>query len=149
MLNNRNCEIFGPYNFWTPLKSNIPDVCNWNCWILFRPVIEVGGHRPTEPPKGYVPVALLLSIITFSLPAPDKLQHFVHLGFNSTLQLINGISGDFQKLFKYFNGTAIITFLSMSLAPSTTLFPNNSALFLKDINLLVFSISALKLVASS
>ena len=36
-------EIFGPYNFWTPVKSNIPDVLNWNgCWTLFGSKIEVG-----------------------------------------------------------------------------------------------------------
>ena len=45
------------------------------------------------------------------LPAADKTHYFVHLSFNSTLQLINGISSDLQKLLKYFNGTTIVAFL--------------------------------------
>ena len=27
--------ISGPYNFLTRIKSNTPDVWNWNCWALF------------------------------------------------------------------------------------------------------------------
>ena len=38
------------------------------------------------------------------------------LSFSSTLQLINGVSSDLQKLLKYFNGTAIVTFFSIPLA---------------------------------
>ena len=36
--------------------------------------------------------------------------------FNSTLQLINGISSYLQKLLKHFNGTAIAAFLKLPLA---------------------------------
>ena len=36
--------------------------------------------------------------LVFSLPVPDKTQCFVHLRFNSTLQLVNVISSDLQKL---------------------------------------------------
>ena len=45
-----------------------------------------------------------------SLPAAGKTQYFVHLSFNSALQLINSISSDLQKLLKYFNDTAIDAF---------------------------------------
>ena len=46
-----------------------------------------------------------------SAPAAEKTQYFVHLSFNSTLQLVNGSSSDLQKLLKYLNGTAIAAFL--------------------------------------
>ena len=36
-------EMSGPCNFWTPIKSIIPDVWNWNCWTLSSLEIEVGG----------------------------------------------------------------------------------------------------------
>ena len=75
-----------------------------------------------------------------SLPAADKTQYFVHLSFNYTLQWINGISNDFQKLLKYFNGTAIATFFRIPLAwfrlGWATVFPNNLAWYLKDLKLL-------------
>ena len=60
-------------------------------------------------------ILLGLSFV-LSLPAADKTQYFVHLSFNSILQLINGISSDLQKLLKYFNGTAIIAFFRILLA---------------------------------
>ena len=28
-------ETSGPFYFWTPIKTNIPDVWNWNCLALF------------------------------------------------------------------------------------------------------------------
>ena len=43
-------------------------------------------------------------------PVGAKTQCFVHLRFNSTLQIVNGISSDLQKLLRYFNGTAIVGF---------------------------------------
>ena len=49
-------------------------------------------------------------LLTLSAPAADKTQYFVRLSFNSTLQLINGISSDLQILIKYFNGTEIMAF---------------------------------------
>ena len=39
----------------------------------------------------------------------DNIQFLYHVNESSTLQLINGISNDLQKLLKYFNGTAIFT----------------------------------------
>ena len=43
-----------------------------------------------------VKIILLESILlTLSAPAADKTQYFVYLSVNSTLQLINEISGDF------------------------------------------------------
>ena len=48
-----------------------------------------------------------------SVPVEAKTQCFVHLSFNSILQLINGISSDFQKLLRYFNGTATVVFLKI------------------------------------
>ena len=40
-IHGKNREIFGPHNFWTPIKSNIPDFWNWNCWTLFGLEIAV------------------------------------------------------------------------------------------------------------
>ena len=102
-----------------------------------------------------VKIILLSSLLSLALsvPATDKTQCSVHLSFNSTLKLINGISSDPQKLLKYFNGTAIIAFFRIQLeafgAGYAAVFPNNLALYLKDLKLLSLTISALKLVPSS
>ena len=45
--------------------------------------------------------------LLFLLPVTEKTQSFVHLSFNSTLQLINDILIDLQKLFRYFNDPEI------------------------------------------
>ena len=97
-----------------------------------------------------VKIILLELASLLSAEAADKTQYFVHLSFNSILQLINGVSCDFQKLLKYFNGTVIVVFLKIPFAPSATVFPNNLSLYSKDLKLLLLlAISALKLVASS
>ena len=62
-------------------------------------------------------------------------KHNNSSSFNSTLQLISGISSDLQKLFTYFNGTAIFVFLKITFSPSATVFPNNLTLNLKDLKL--------------
>ena len=67
----------------------------------------------------------------------DKTHSFVHLSFNSTLQLLNGISNDLQNLLRYFNGTVIVAFFRIPLLPSATVVPNNLALYLKDLKLLL------------
>ena len=58
-----------------------------------------------------------------------------------------------KKLLKYFNGTVIVAFFRIPFAAFeadwATVFPNNLALYLKDLNLLSLAISALKLIASS
>ena len=69
--------------------------------------------------------------------------------FNSTFQLINGISSDFQNLLKYFNSTTIVAFFKILFALLGSVFPNNLVLYLKDLKLLSLAISVLKLVASS
>ena len=91
---------------------------------------------------------LLLSLsLSFLLPTADKTENFVHFSFNSTLQLINCISNDLQKLLKYFNGTAIVAIFKIPLvvlAGWATVFPNNLALHLKDLKISVFAILLLK-----
>ena len=66
-------------------------------------------------------------LLTLSAPAADRTQYFVHLSFGSTLQSINVISSNLQKLLKYFNGTEIVTFLKIPFSPSANLFPNSLA----------------------
>ena len=63
-----------------------------------------------------VEVILLKLTFLLSLPAAHKTKCFVLLSFNSTFQLINGISNDLQKLLKYFNRTEIAAFLKIPLA---------------------------------
>ena len=57
------------------------------------------------------------------------------------MQLINCVSSYLQKVLKDFNGTAIVAFCSIPLAPSATVFSNDLALYVKDLTLLVSSIS--------
>ena len=76
-------------------------------------------------------------------------QYFDHLSFNSTLQLINDISSDLQKLLKYVNGTTVAAFLIIPFAPFAAVFSNSLALYSKNLKLLSLAISALKLVALS
>ena len=74
--------------------------------------------------------------LSFSLPSSDKTQYFFHLSFNSTLQLINCISSDLQKLLMYFNGTAIAASFRMPLSllekAVTQPAPNNNNEILKN-----------------
>ena len=71
------------------------------------------------------------------LPFEAKIQYFVHFIFNSTLQLISGISSDLHKLLWYFNGTAIVVFFDIPLFQSALVFPNNLALYLKDLKSII------------
>ena len=91
-------------------------------------------------------------VLSFSLPRIDETLFFTHLSFNSTLQLINDSSSDLQKLVKYFTNPAIVAFYRLPLAwfkvGWTTGFPNNLALSLKSLNLLVFTTLLSKSVAS-
>ena len=49
----------------------------------------------------------------------------------------------------YLNGTEIFAFFKIQFAPSAAVFSNNLALYLKDLEILLLAIFALKLVASS
>ena len=83
----------------------------------------------------FLTVKIILSalITVLTAPAADKTQYFVHLTFNSKLQLINGISSEFQKLLKYFNSITTVAFLKIPFPPSVTVFPNNVALHSTDL----------------
>ena len=59
-------------------------------------------------------------LLTLSTPAADKTLYLFPLSFSSTLQLINDISNDLQKLLESFNGTAIVAFLKNPSVPSAT-----------------------------
>ena len=62
-------------------------------------------------------IILLELALTLSTSAADKIQYFLHLYFRSTLQLINGISSDLQKLLKHLNGIAIAAFFRILFPP--------------------------------
>ena len=83
-----------------------------------------------------VKMILLETTLSFSTLAEAKTQSFVHQSFNSTLQLIAGISNDLQKLLRCFNDTAIVAVPKIELFPSATLLSNTLALYLKDLKAL-------------
>ena len=62
-----------------------------------------------------VKIILLKLALSLSLTSTDKTQCFLHLRFNSTMQLINGISNDIQKLIRHFTGTVIVAFFRITL----------------------------------
>ena len=66
----------------------------------------------------------------------DNVQFLSHVNESSTLQLINGISNDLQKLLKYFNGTAIFTPFFL---PPFGMVPIRFDLYLKDDELSVLT----------
>ena len=65
------------------------------------------------------------------------------------MKLINDISSDLQKLFKYFNGGPILAFLKIPFPPSHSVFSNELGLYYKDLNLLSLATSTSNIVASS
>ena len=69
---------------------------NFVSWIIKKILLELG--------------------FALSASAVDKTQYFFHLSFNFTLQLINGISRDLQKLRKYFNEAVIVAFFKIPFA---------------------------------
>ena len=77
-----------------------------------------------------------LIINTASPTSVDNTHSFFHVRFNLILQLIKGISNDLKELLKYFNGTTTFT-LVFALLPSRTGLPNNSTLYLKELEVLV------------
>ena len=66
---------------------------------------------------------------------------------------INGISSDLQVLLRYFNDTAIVTFLRISLLLSSagwaSVSSTNLLLYMKDLKATSFAILAINLAASS
>ena len=87
-------------------------------------------------------IILLELALPFSTATEAKTQYFINLSFNSTLQLINDILSDSQKLLKNFNGTGIVVFFRIELFPCVTVFPNNLVLYLEDLKSLVLTIIA-------
>ena len=73
---------------------------------------------------------------------------FISTSWIKKTQLINGTSSNPQKFIKYFNGTAIAAFSRVPFVSSASLFPNNLALYSKDLKLSLLAISPLKSVAS-
>ena len=85
-------------------------------------------------------VKFALCILLLALGLIVSIQFSCHFNESSTLQLINGVSNDFQKLLKYFNGTAIFSpfFLPLFLSllpfflPLFPLLPIRFALYLTE-----------------
>ena len=95
-----------------------------------------------------VTITLLKSAFALSVPAADKTQCFDHVSFYYNLQLINGISSGLQKLFRYFNGTAIILFFRIPLvlfgAVWAAAFPKNLDLSMKGLTAMDLGVGVLK-----
>ena len=54
-------------------------------------------------------------VSSFVLISTDRTKCFNNLSFNSTLQLVNGISSDLQKLLRYFGGKENVVFFRIPL----------------------------------
>ena len=84
-----------------------------------------------------MPLIVKMIILELALPlsasAANRTKRLAHLTFSSTMQLINDISNDLQKLFRYFCGTVIIVFLKIPIAPSENMFPKSWDFYLKDL----------------
>ena len=76
-----------------------------------------------------------------AVPTLDKIYSSYHFNESSTLQLINSISNDLQKLLKYFNGKTTFTFSFFLFAPSASVLPVRLALYLNEEALLIVKLS--------
>ena len=53
-LKGENRDIYGPYNFWAPVKNNTSGVWHWNCWTFLVQKLKCGegggwGRRTWSP----------------------------------------------------------------------------------------------------
>ena len=82
-------------------------------------------------------------------PALDKIQNSIQFSSRWTLQFINSISNDFQKLLKYFNRTTIFASFT-ELFPSLwfTVFPTRAAFYLNEWELLIVKSALLAEISS-
>ena len=85
-MHGKCCEFSGPYNFWTSVKSNIPDVRNWNLWTFLGLKTDVRGHGPpaTLSPQWLCPCLSLLAS--------------VQLASYYTYYIIRGANHDFKNV---------------------------------------------------
>ena len=83
-------------------------------------------------------------VLVFSLSSIVRTQSYAHLSFDSTLQLINAISSDLEKLLTYSNGIAIAASFKTVFSSSTDVFFNSLALYLHFLKPLLFTTSLLK-----
>ena len=131
-------SFYSPFLFYTHSNKPIFQLLCWEVLILFD----------------FLLLTKLLEehIILCQCHLQSKHKCFIHLSFNSTLELINGVSSDLHILRKFFNGTAIVVLFRIPLAAIVGLanvFPTSSALNFKDLKSRVFAISAFKFVGSS
>ena len=61
-------------------------------------------------------IIIMITIKIIIIRCRQKTQDLVHLSFNLTFQLNNGLSSDLQKLLKYFIGIAVVAFLKIQFA---------------------------------
>ena len=67
-----------------------------------------------------------------SVPELDNIHFLFYVNESSTLQLVNGISNDLQKLLRYINGTTIFTPSFFLFAPFASVLPIRFDLYLND-----------------
>ena len=110
-------------------------------WLSFADKVSKGTYN-------FLSLVVWIILLELTLPLPwqfaDKTQWLVHLSLNSTLQLINGLSSDLQKLLRYFQGTVTVVFFKIPFAASASVFPNSLPLYLKELKALFSVLSALK-----
>ena len=146
-------SFFLLYSFQQPDLSNLLLRNFESVWLSFTDKVTTGTYNFVSFLVKIILLELAPSLSLLPTSATGKTQCFFHLSFDSTLQLMNDISGDCQKLHRYFDSTAIVTFLKIPLvwfgAGCVIVGPSKLVLYLKDFKFSLFSISLLKLVVWS
>ena len=84
--------VYGLYNFWTSVKSNTPDVWNWNFWTLFGSEIEVRGRCA----QWYELVENRKTLILNHEDALESINDKIDHVFGSLLNLLTAIEEEKQ-----------------------------------------------------
>ena len=97
-IRGKNCWVYVPYNLWTSVKSNIPDV--WNFWISIGSKIEgCGGITPSYT-IGYASVQ-------------DANYSSVRVDLVITWIIIEVIKGDLRLLMLKLNNVRFAVYFSV------------------------------------
>ena len=73
-IHGKNHEIFGPYNFWTPVKTIALMFETETVGPFLVRKLKWGGHGLRGSPSGYAPVSVLLIYFWWPKMFPEKYQ---------------------------------------------------------------------------